>query len=163
MDDGEVTFAEVKAQDGPRLYGSCKPTLELQYEQLWHRQAAYLFATGHYSVREVATAMDKSESTVHNLLRNGWFQDLVTTLMAKHGGKDIMAMFKAEQVNCLATLIEMRDNIKTPPAVRKAICTDILDRTLGKAVQRLETTQVPYSDDPVAEAERLEQENARLR
>ena len=42
--------------------------------------------------------------------------------------RDVMDLFKAERINSLATLIEIRDNPETPASVRAMCCKDILDR-----------------------------------
>lgn len=83
--------------------------------------------------------------------------------MAENGGKDIMALFRAEQFNTLTVLLDLRDNKNVPSPVRYNVCKDILDRTLGKPVQRIETEGKTQSDDPVAEARQLEEELARSR
>jgi len=115
------------------------------------------------STKEVAEAVQHTEATVRNVLRQPWFQERVTKLMADNGGKDIMAMLKAEQFNSLVTLITLRDDAKAPPVVRANISQDILNRTLGKPIQRIETDNTMHSDDPVAEARRLKEELARSR
>lgn len=146
------------------LHGTHPPDWELTVEQPWHRIAAYLFATGATSCKQVAELIgDVNEKTVRNLLKQRWFQERVTKLLAENGGKDIMALLKAEQYNSLIVMIDIRDNEKMPPVVRTSICRDILDRTLGKPVQRIETNESPTSDDPVAEARRLKEEIARSR
>jgi hypothetical protein len=83
--------------------------------------------------------------------------------MAANGGKDIMSMFRAEQFRTLAVLLDLRDGKETPAPVKFNVCRDILDRTLGKPVQRIETEDKTQSDDPVAEAKRLEEELDRTR
>jgi hypothetical protein len=154
----------VETQINPdRLHGSKPPTYQLTEEKAWHRSAAYLFATGCVSTRDVAQACNVSEPTVRNLLRNDWFQERVTQLMAANGGKDIMSMFRAEQFRTLAVLLDLRDGKETPAPVKFNVCRDILDRTLGKPVQRIETEDKTQSDDPVAEAKRLEEELSRTR
>lgn len=153
-----------EAVDSKHLHGTRPPLWEVTAEAPWHRIAAYLFATGCTSCRQVAEILgDVNEKTVQNLLRNKWFQERVTELLAKNGGKDIMALLRAEQFNSLVVMIEIRDNDKMPPVVRHNICKDILDRTLGKPIQRIETSESPTSDDPVAEARRLKEELARSR
>ena len=126
-----------------------------------HRTAAMLFASG-WTTREVAKACDLGEGTVRNLLRTPWFQERVTQLLALNGGQDIMALFRSEQFASLATLIEVRDDPKASAAVRAKVANDILDRVLGRAVQRIESTNVPHSSDPVAETAQLAEENKRL-
>jgi hypothetical protein len=156
---------EVKAQSGPLLpafYG--KPTGPYQNakEAPWHRSAAFMFARG-ASLKEVAEAHEKSKAAVGYLLKNKWFQDLVTQLMADLGGRDIMDLFRGEGVNTFVALVELRDDPKISSAVRKSVCTEILDRAFGKPLQRVEQTGPPVSSDPVAEVERLEALNERLR
>ncbi len=147
-----------------QLHGTRPPQWDVLTEQPWHRIAAYFFATGCTSCKQVAELLgDVNEKTVRNLLRQKWFQERVTKLLAENGGKDIMALLRAEQFNSLVVMIELRDDTKTPHPVRAGICRDILDRTLGKPVQRIETTETPTSDDPVAEARRLKEELARSR
>jgi hypothetical protein len=115
------------------------------------------------SSHEVAQACNVDVRTIRNLLRNDWFQERVTQLMAANGGRDIMSMFRAEQFRTLSVLLDLRDSKSTPAPVKYNVCRDILDRTLGKPVQRIESEDKTQSDDPVAEARRLEEELARSR
>lgn len=122
-----------------------------------------MFAAGAVTAKEVAEAFEVSLPTVHNLIRQQWFQEKVTALMAQHGGRDIMTLFRAEQFNSLVTLVEIRDAKTSAPTVRRACAVDILDRALGKPLQRVETSGSPTSSDPVAEVKQLEDANLRLR
>ena len=144
-----------------RFHGMRQPRFVLNEEKPWHRIAMYLFATGATSIKEVAKCCEVSEPTVRNLLRQDWFQERVTKKLADNGGRDIMSLLKAEQLNTLVVMVELRDKHDTPAAVKASVCKDIFDRTLGKPVQRIQTEESPNSDDPVAEAQRLEQELAR--
>jgi hypothetical protein len=151
-----------EAEIRPELLHGTKPAQwEVTTEEPWHRIAAHLFATGSTSCRQVASILEVHEKTVQNLLRQKWFQERVTKLIVDNGGKDIMTLFRAEQFNSLVVYIQLRDDEKTPPVVRKSICQDIFDRTLGKPLQRVETSEAPTSDDPVAEARRLKEELSR--
>jgi hypothetical protein len=149
-----------EAQVNPdQLHGTRPPDWEVNVEQPWHRIAAYLFSTGCTSCKQVAEIIgDINEKTVRNLLKQKWFQERVTKLLAENGGKDIMAMLRAEQFNSLIVMIDIRDDKEAPTVVRANICKDILDRTLGKPIQRVENVESPTSDDPVAEARRLQDE-----
>lgn len=149
-----------EAQVNPgTLHGTLAPMWDVTVEQPWHRVAAYLFATGCTSCKQVAELIgDINDKTVRNLLRQKWFQERVTKLLAENGGRDIMALLKAEQFNSLIVMMDIRDDAKAPPVVRVNICRDILDRTLGKPIQRIETAEAPTSTDPVAEAQRLKEE-----
>lgn len=145
-----------------KFMGVKEPMWDLDKEQPWHRMAAFAFALG-ATAKDVAHRLGRSEPAVQNLLRQKWFQKEVTQIMAEYGARDVMDMFRAEQFNSLVTLVEMRDNVRVPAAARITCARDILDRALGKPVQRVETANVVTSDDPVAEVERLEQEVNRMR
>lgn len=136
-------------------------TDNIQEEQPYHRHAAYLFAMGG-DTREVADALGVTTHSVRSWLREGWFQERVSLIMKEHGGKDLTQLFINEGFSTLSTMLELRDNVKTPPAVRRGICSDILDRGFGKPKVYVETSAVKPSDDPVAEAERLEAANRKM-
>ena len=145
-----------------KFMGVKDPMWDLDKQQPWHRMAAFAFALG-ATCRDVAHRLGRSEPAVQNLLRQKWFQKEVTTIMAEYGARDVMELFRAETFNSLETLVKLRDSTNVPAAARISCARDILDRGLGKPVQRIETTNVPVSDDPVAEVERLEQEVNRMR
>lgn len=151
------------ATSSQRFHGSKPAHHVIVEEKPWHFAAALMFARGEVTAREVAKAFDVSAPTVSNLLRQEWFQARVTQLMQEHGARDIMQFFRAEAFSSLVTLVELRDNDKVSAAVRSSNAKDILDRALGKPVQRIETSGSVHSDDPVAEAKRLEEENERRR
>lgn len=134
-----------------------------KWEQPWHRNAAYMMASGKYSAKAVAAACEKSYNCVLQLLKNKWFQTTVLEIQKENGAGDIMELFRAECHNSLVTLIEIRDDPKAPQSVRRASAIDILHQVLGKPTQRVEMDATPRSDDPVAEVARLEQENARMK
>jgi len=148
-------------RDPNALHGVKAPKWEVLTEQPWHRAAAYMFARGS-TTKEVAAALDHSQPAVSNLLRQQWFQERVTGLMAD-SGKDVMDLFRAEQVNSFLTLVEIRDSPKAGAAVRRASAIDIINRVQGTPTQRVEHSSIKPSDDPHAEAKRLEESNDRLR
>lgn len=129
----------------------------LEHEQPWHRAAAFAFALG-ASMKDVADKLGRSQPAVQNLLRQTWFQTRVSALMAEYGAKDIIELFRAEQINSLCTLVQLRDDPEVAASSRILCARDILDRALGKPTQRVETIGVPMSSDPVAEVERLERQ-----
>jgi hypothetical protein len=147
---------------GSSFEGARAPMWELKHERPWHRMAAFAFGLG-ATARDVARNLCKSEPAVQNLLRQPWFQNKVTAIMAEYGAKDIAQLFKAEQFNSLMTLVEIRDDPKAPKASRVVCARDILDRALGKPIQRVENLNSAESADPVGEVERLQQEVNRLK
>lgn len=143
--------------NGQRLHGHKPPEYELTEELPWHRTAAYLFACGTVTINDVAEAIGVHRQTIRNLLRQGWFQERVTELMSRHGGKDIMELFRAEQFNSLVTMIEVRDDPNASKRDRLTSAINILDRTMGRPKQQIEHTGTPISSNPVAEVAELEQ------
>lgn len=73
-----------------------------------------------------------------------------------------MDLFRQESFNSLITLVELRTGAKSE-ALRRTAAVDILDRGLGKPLQRVEQTGPQSSSDPVAEMKRLEEDNQRRR
>jgi hypothetical protein len=135
--------------------GSKDPKWDLDREQPWHRMASHFFATGD-TVKGVATKMDKSLPAVHNLLRQPWFQRRVTKLMAEAGARDISKLFHAGQFNSYSVITEIRDNPNSPAVLRLKAAQDLLDRSIGKATQRVELAKETVSDNLVEEYNRLE-------
>lgn len=115
-----------------------------------------MFAGGETTIKDVADGCGVDRATVSNLLKQKWFQERVTSLMAERGGRDIMQLFRAEQFNSLVTLIDIRDDESASRRDRLTSAMTILDRALGKPVQRVESSNVPTSSDPVSEVARLE-------
>jgi hypothetical protein len=111
----------------------------------------------------LARAFDKSEVWISNLIRQPWFLERVWAIMSEEGGIPAIEPFRAEQLSSLATLVELRDNPKVPASARVQCARDILDRALGKPVQRVEAAGEVRSADPVAEVERLEAEVKQLK
>jgi hypothetical protein len=146
----------------PTFIGSLEPFCEIQREAPWHKAAAVMYAMG-ANGRQLAQAFDKSEVWISNLIRQAWFLERVWAIMSEEGGIPAIEPFRAEQLSSLATLVEIRDNPKAPASARVWCAKDILDRALGKPLQRVETAGAVTSEDPVAEVERLEAEVKRLR
>jgi hypothetical protein len=57
----------------------------------------------------------------------------------------------------------LRSNPKATRGGGETICKDLLDRMLGKALQRIEAVNDVHSEDPVKEVEMLEADIKRLR
>jgi regulator of replication initiation timing len=72
-------------------------------------------------------------------------------------------LFHAEQFNNYSTLVEIRDNPNTSAMFKLKAAQDMLDRSMGRATQRVEISHETVSENPVEEYNRLEAENQRLR
>lgn len=164
MKEAELPATAADSVAGPleRLYGVRDPYRDIQRERPEHRTALYMFASGQYSQKDVAEALGVTPTTVSAWRKQPWFQARLQQIIEAHGGKDIMDLFKGEMTASFNVLCEIRDDPTTPKAVRANIGFGIIERVMGKTVQRIETKELPRSEDPVAEARRLEQENSRL-
>ena len=158
MARGLQTISGVRFKDAAPIAPS---GWKIEKEAPWHLSAAYMYALGSCN-GEIAEAHGKSPQAVSNLFHQPFFQERVTAIMAANR-RDIMDLFKAERINTLATLIEMRDDPETPAHTRAWVCREILDRSMGRPTQHVEVSSEITSEDPVAEYERLEAENKRLR
>jgi hypothetical protein len=156
----------LQASSGMRFEGAAPiaPSgWKLEKEAPWHRLAAFMYAMGAIQ-QQISRELNKSLQAVCNLTHQPFFQEKVIAIMAETARvHDVIELFKAETLSSLATLVEIRDNPKAPASARVDCARDILDRTLGKAVQRVETAAQVTSEDPVAEVARLESEVKRLR
>lgn len=128
-------------------------------EKPWHLHLARYLALG-MSQKEAAEACDCSVNIIGKLLNTPWFCERVQSYLPE--GRDIMTLIKAEVLGALTTLVTLCNDPKVSPSVRVTAAKDLLDRHLGKPVQRVEMEAPTRSSNPVAEAERLEAENARL-
>jgi hypothetical protein len=135
--------------------------LLLQEEKPIHRLAARLLSEG-LKIDEVAATCEVSDASVTNWLKAPWFQERVDWYI-KDKCQDVMAFFEQQALRSAKVLVELRDNPKTSPTVRRLCACDILDRHLGKPTQNIHVERGPISDDPVAEVRRLEEANARLK
>ena len=131
-------------------------------EQPWHRLGATLLASGK-SQKDTAVLCDVSISAVRRAFGTPWFQTMVIELMEANGQNDLMALFRSEVLNSHNILVELRDDPQVSPTVRANIATGFIERIYGKATQRIETSPTANISDPLAEEQRLREENERLR
>lgn len=161
---GEVNPVADRPVTLERLFGRPDPRFPIKYEHAWHRMAAYMFATGKVTQKQVAEACGVTVPTVSNLLRQAWFQETVNDLMRDlGGGNSVLELFKAEQVNSLVVLTQLRDDAKQSGSVRRAAAVDILDRAMGKPVQTVITDNTVRAEDPSKEIAQLQESIARKR
>lgn len=124
--------------------------------------AAFMLVKGNMSQKDVAAALDVTPQTVSNWVRSSVFQERCTAIAKAAGMDAVEAVMKGEAMACFSNLIELRDSSETPKHTKVDIDKYILDRVFGKPTQKVEQKLEVTSDDPVAEAERLEAENRRL-
>lgn len=152
-----------EAQQG-RLQGKEQRSDETKFiekEEPWMIIAAQCIAL-RMTQRDTAKFVEVSEGQMGKLCRMPWFQTRVREFMLATHTK-ISDLFTSELVPSFMKLTELRDDPKTPKPVVLASCQEILNRVLGKPLQRVESDSTHRVGDPVAEVERLKRENEGLR
>ncbi len=145
------------------LNGRGAPSSQDPYvEKPWHRHAAHYLAAG-YTPKQIAKECDVTVQAVRQLQLRPQFQANVTKIIEAYGfDVDVMKQFKAEIGQSLQTLVDIRDDVNAPKAVRANIAFGILERVLGKATQKVEFSGNTNAD-PVAEWESIENQNKSMR
>lgn len=132
--------------------------VEIKNEKPWHRTAVLLCAAG-WAAKDIAMEVGHGTPAVLTLMKQPWFNEAVGIVIERNGTADALEIFKAEIMGAQATVLEIMNNEKAPPTVRLAAANSVIDRVKGKAKQSVEISQLrAASDDPVAEAARLQQQ-----
>lgn len=159
---GTVAFEDPLAFDKHMKRGISRVEQGHVLEQPWWNSAAMFFALNRPS-GEVAELVGVSKSTIRSALKNRDFQEKIARLVQENGGTDCMALLRANVISATNVIVEIMNDDKNLPKVRLDSAKEILDRVYGKPTQHVVSDTTVRSDDPVAEAERLEAENHRLR
>jgi hypothetical protein len=138
----------------------------LKKEKPDHRIMVILKAQGKTSA-EIAELLQVTPTTVNYVLRQPWARKLLLELIHASGEAGVDAFLQSELMPSLMRLVDVRDDPAAKKGEQLAAANSLIDRFLGKAVARVETSSAPApSTDPAAlqvELERLRQEEARLR
>lgn len=143
------------------LSGSPKPPIELHKENNAHRIMLYLAAAGN-NVTEIAGITGYTPQHVSTITRQDWFQKQLVGLLEESGKPVIDQLLQSEAKNSLNVLLQLRDGASTPPAVKMNCAFNILDRVLGKAVQKTESVNHNFNRTSTMSMEELDREQARL-
>ncbi len=131
-----------------RFFEDREPGRAILHEKPEHRLAVYLKAQG-LSDKEICKRLDYTGPWFSELKNQPWFKlRLVQEL--KEAGRDALSeTIKAAALDSIYTLIDIRDDPTAPKAVRKASADSLLDRYLGKPIQKVETkeTRLPTSPE----------------
>lgn len=138
---------------GQGLHNAKAPNLEILTEKPEHRFIAYLRAQGMSTVelfrhfggettergQPISGTGEYSYSWLSQITRQPWFQARVLSIMETAGLDAVQQTLKAECLPSVLKLVEIRDNDKTPAAVQVSAVNSLLDRFLGKPLQKVET------------------------
>ncbi len=138
-----------------RLTDDIRPNLTLKKEQPQHRMIVMLKAQGR-SNRSIAETMGMDEAWISQVLRQPWARQRLVQEITEMGRDAVREMLSVSAIDSLNRLIDLRDDPKTPAGVKRQACSDLLDRALGKAVQRSEN--VNFQGGGPVELAKLEQE-----
>jgi hypothetical protein len=144
--------------DGEAYYGH-----DVQCEKPWHRIAIMLAAQG-YTVTEIAFKLERTVAWVSILLRQDWARERLTQEIMSAGRDEIETILKGAGTEALRRVITLSQSAESEQ-VQLAASREVLDRLLGKPVQKLETKQdVVFTDVTQADEEikKLEIEESRL-
>lgn len=140
------------AMDENALHNSKDPNLEILHEKPEHRIIITLKAQGK-SNREIYAAFGGTfnsatgkpnndgrytESWISQIVRQPWARVAILAEIKRTTNGDSMQALLAGQVeDSIFTLVELRDNAKDDPAVRRGCANDLLDRVFGKPTQHV--------------------------
>jgi hypothetical protein len=135
--------AESYAEDPDRLFNDRDPNLAIAHEKPEHRLAVYMKARG-ASNNEIARALGYTAPWVSQLVRQPWFRARLVAEQRSAGIDELRSTIEGAALDSVLTLIDLRDNVANPPAVRRTAADSLLDRYLGKpAVKIIEEKRSP--------------------
>jgi transcriptional regulator with XRE-family HTH domain len=158
-----VESAALNNPDG--LFNPKLPNLAIIHEKPEHRVILYMKAEG-YTNSEVADRLGMSVAWISQVTRQPWFQLRLMEELKRAGRGGLMDFLKVQAESSLYTLVDLRDRAESEQ-VRATCAINLLDRFLGKPVQRSEVRmEVKKTAEEVqaidVEWKRLEEEEQRL-
>lgn len=138
------------------------PSFVRKQEQPVHRVWCYMALAGH-SHKEIADQFTATTQTVGHVLRQPWAKQFMADEAKKIAGDAVEGLLKAESMNSARILIEIRDDEKVPARTRAEICRDLLDRTLGKPIQKVIQETSLTTHDATEESAKIDAELDELR
>lgn len=135
-------------------------TISIAKEKPEHRIVMFLKAQG-YSNREICRMMNFSDAWVSQLVRQEWFQRRLVKELNESGRDSVEAILQGEVRDSIQTLVEIRDSPLAKNSDRATCAMNILDRVLGKPIQRNET-RLEVTKNKDAEIEAIDNEIAEI-
>lgn len=126
---------EAAAKEG--LFNTKLPNLAIVHEKPEHRQIVFFKAQG-FTNREIAARTDYTEPWISQITRQPWFQIRLLAEMNLANRGSIQDFVQAQLEPSILALIDLRDHAESEP-VKLGATINMLDRILGKPVQRVES------------------------
>ncbi len=157
------TVTHAAATDPDRLFSTngnmVDPNLAILDEKPEHRLIVYLKAQG-FSNKEVSDKTGYTQAWVSQITRQPWFRLRLVQELREAGIDQIQQVLKSNALDSIFTLVDLRDDVQAPKAVRKAAADSLLDRYLGKPTQKFETEKA--STPSTEELHNLDQQIAEI-
>lgn len=140
------------ATDPDRLFSTTDratdPNLAILDEKPEHRLIVYLKGKG-LSNKEVSNKTGYTQAWVSQITRQPWFRLRLVQELREAGVDQIQQVLKANALDSIFTLVDIRDDPQAPKAVRKSAADSLLDRYLGKATQKFadESASTPSTEE----------------
>jgi len=135
-----------------------EPNLAILHEKPEHRLLMWMKAQG-ASNREIAQQAGYTDAWISQLMRQPWAQKTLVEMMTEAGMDITQQLLKSACPDSVLKLIDLRDDPKTPPAVVRASCVDLIQQYLGKPKQQVE---IQSKNQTNLKVEELDKELARL-
>jgi hypothetical protein len=132
------SLADQYMRDAQALHGPKVPNLAIDHEKAEHRLILMYKLRGD-SNREIAQKTGYSESWISQVTRQPWFQQRLVNSLEEVEGEILDEIVKVEAKNSVFKLVQLRDTAKSEQ-VQLGSAIELLNRHLGKPVQRTETT-----------------------
>jgi hypothetical protein len=130
---------EAAETDPLRLFASEQNTANFAiiHEKPEHRLIVYLKAQG-LSNKEVADKTGYTQSWVSQICRQPWFRLRLVQELKDAGADKVNEILRSAALDSVFTIIDIRDDVTAPKAVRRACADSLLDRFLGKPTVHVE-------------------------
>lgn len=150
-------------QDGvlDHLHGEPRITQGPSREKYRHRLVAYGLAEGK-SYEAISVSTGYSTGHISNLAAARWMQAIVLTVQATLSIDSLNMMLRESAASSVATMITLRDDPKTPAAVRGAMAEKLLERVMGKANQPITLSKGTDVKDAISEMADIEAQLIKL-
>lgn len=152
---GSQELQELYESDPDRFHNDTRPYVGLKKESPVHRLMIYMKACG-ASNKEIAEKLDLTPQTVANVLKQPWARLRLVEELRAQGHDALQGLLKGTAADSIFRLIEERDNANAKPSERIAAANSLLDRFLGKPIQKVEE-RVGALPDP-ADVEAIDRE-----
>lgn len=157
VESGEYYAGAQSGDTAVALFNDAPPNFAIKSEKPQHRLLVYLKLQG-LSNQECADKLNMSYGWVCQVTRQPWFRKAFVAEAQATGRDAVKAFFDGEVLNSAQVLVEIRDSAESD-TVRLQAANAILDRGLGKAVQRTENLNInANAEDVNKEASKLKQE-----